>query len=88
MRSRIALHELLVGARDRQRIDVLERGLLEPFRTRRRIHVPTLATWSLLRRLPQPRGRTEIGGLAIRVQRLRREGGAQEKALSKADASC
>jgi predicted nucleic acid-binding protein len=45
--SAVVAHELLVGARDRQRIDALERGLLEPFRTRRRIHVPTLATWSL-----------------------------------------
>jgi|SRR6185312_9079054 len=45
--SAVVAHELLVGARDRQRIDTLERGLLEPFRTRRRIHVPTLATWSL-----------------------------------------
>lgn len=45
--SAVVAHELLVGARDRRRIDALERGLLEPFRTRRRIHVPTLATWIL-----------------------------------------
>lgn len=45
--SAVVAHELLVGARDRRRIDALERGLLEPFRTRRRIHVPTLATWNL-----------------------------------------
>jgi len=45
--SAVVAHELLVGARDRRRIDSLERGLLEPVRTRRRIHVPTLATWNL-----------------------------------------
>lgn len=45
--SAVVAHELLVGARDRRRIDALERGLIEPFRTRRRIHVPTLATWNL-----------------------------------------
>ena len=45
--SAVVAHELLVGARDRRRIDALERGLFEPFRTRRRIHVPTLATWNL-----------------------------------------
>ena len=45
--SAVVAHELLVGARDRRRIDALERGLLEPFRSRRRIHVPTLATWNL-----------------------------------------
>lgn len=45
--SAVVVHELLVGARDRRRIDALERGLIEPFRTRRRIHVPTLATWNL-----------------------------------------
>lgn len=45
--SAVVAHELLVGARDRRRIDALERGLLEPFRIRRRIHVPTLTTWNL-----------------------------------------
>lgn len=45
--SAVVLHELLVGAKtlgDRRR---LEQGLIEPFRTRRRIHVPTLATWTM-----------------------------------------
>ena len=45
--SAVVAHELLVGARTRHRLGVLERGLLEPFRTRRRIYVPTLATWKL-----------------------------------------
>ena len=45
--SAVVAHELLVGALTRDRQEALERGLLEPFRTRRRIHVPTLATWKL-----------------------------------------
>ncbi len=57
--SAVVAHELLVGARDRRRITALERGLLEPFRTRRRIHVPTLATWSLAAHID--RGLRQLG---------------------------
>ena len=57
--SAVVAHELLVGARDRRRIDALERGLIEPFRTRRRIHVPTLATWNLAAGID--RGLRELG---------------------------
>lgn len=44
--SAVVVHELLVGATtpaDRRR---LLRGLVEPFRTRGRIHVPSMATWA------------------------------------------
>ena len=58
--SAVVAHELLVGARDRRRIDALERGLIEPFRTRRRIHVPTQATWNLAADID--RGLRELGG--------------------------
>lgn len=57
--SAVVAHELLVGARNRRRIDALERGLIEPFRTRRRIHVPTLATWNLAADID--RGLRELG---------------------------
>ncbi|HEX3528652.1 MAG TPA: type II toxin-antitoxin system VapC family toxin [Thermoanaerobaculia bacterium] len=57
--SAVVAHELLVGARDRRRIDALERGLIEPFRTRSRIHVPTLATWALAAAID--RGLRELG---------------------------
>jgi predicted nucleic acid-binding protein len=57
--SAVVAHELLVGARDHRRIDALERGLIEPFRTRRRIHVPTLATWALAAGID--RGLRELG---------------------------
>lgn len=40
-------------------IDALERGLIELFRTRRRIHVPTLATWNLATDID--RGLRELG---------------------------
>jgi predicted nucleic acid-binding protein len=45
--SAVVVHELLVGARTLDRQRDLERGLLEPFRARRRLHVPGLATWEL-----------------------------------------
>lgn len=45
--SAVVAHELLVGARTPDRRRALERGLLEPFRTRGRIHVPGLSTWEL-----------------------------------------
>lgn len=58
--SAVVAHELLVGARDRRRIAALERGLIEPFRTRHRIHVPTLATWNLAAGID--RGLRVLGG--------------------------
>jgi len=45
--SAVVAHELLVGARTLNRQRDLARGLLEPFRTRRRIHVPGFPTWEL-----------------------------------------
>ena len=45
--SAVVAHELMIGARTPDRRRKLQRGLLEPFRTRGRIHVPTLATWEV-----------------------------------------
>lgn len=45
--SAVVAHELLVGARAPDRQRDLTRGLLEPFRARRRLHVPSFATWEL-----------------------------------------
>src|SRR5260370_37795726 len=45
--SAVVVHELLVGARDRHRERALQRALIEPFRTRRRIHVPGARTWEM-----------------------------------------
>jgi predicted nucleic acid-binding protein len=45
--SAVVAHELLVGARALDRQRDLARGLLEPFRARRRLHVPSFATWEL-----------------------------------------
>lgn len=45
--SAVVAHELLVGARTPDRQRDLARGLLEPFRSRRRLHVPSFATWEL-----------------------------------------
>jgi len=45
--SMVVAHELLVGAANDKREKALRRGLIDPFRTRRRIHVPTRQTWEL-----------------------------------------
>jgi len=45
--SMIVAHELLVGAANDKREKALRRGLLDPFRTRQRIHVPTRQTWEM-----------------------------------------
>ena len=45
--SAVVAHELLVGAKSPSRRRDLIRGLIEPFRTRGRVHVPTMATWEL-----------------------------------------
>jgi predicted nucleic acid-binding protein len=43
--SAVVLSELLVGANSRHRERVLRQTLIEPFKSRRRILVPTLQTW-------------------------------------------
>ena len=45
--SAVVVHELLLGAGTPAERRQVERGLVEPFRSRRRLHVPTLATWQL-----------------------------------------
>ena len=46
--SAVVVHELLVGARTPARQRDLTRGLIEPFRTRRRLHTPGFSTsWQL-----------------------------------------
>jgi predicted nucleic acid-binding protein len=45
--SVVVAHELLVGAANNKREQALRRGLLDPFRTRQRIHVPTRQTWEM-----------------------------------------
>ena len=43
--SAVVLSELLVGANSPQRVWTLRRSLIEPFKSRRRILVPTLQMW-------------------------------------------
>ena len=45
--SAVVVHELLVGATTVRRERALRRGLVEPFRVRRRVHVPARQTWML-----------------------------------------
>ncbi len=45
--SAVVVHELLVGANTPGRQRDLTRGLIEPFRTRRRLHTPGFSTWQL-----------------------------------------
>lgn len=45
--SSVVVHELLVGATAPDRRRQVEKGLIEPFRTRGRIHTPGLSTWKL-----------------------------------------
>ena len=45
--SVVVAHELLVGAASTTRERSLRRGLIEPFRTRQRLHVPTRQTWEM-----------------------------------------
>jgi predicted nucleic acid-binding protein len=45
--SAVVVHELLVGAQTPAHRRQVERGLIEPFRSRRRVHAPTLGTWAL-----------------------------------------
>jgi len=45
--SAVVAHELLVGAANAARERSLRRGLLEPCRTRQRLHVPARQTWEM-----------------------------------------
>lgn len=45
--SAVVIHELLVGAQSPAHRARVHSTLVEPFRARRRIHVPSLATWEL-----------------------------------------
>lgn len=45
--SVVVLTELLVGASSADRERQLRRSIVEPFQSRRRIHVPTRQTWEL-----------------------------------------
>lgn len=45
--SAVVIHELQVGAATPAALKRLERGLVEPFRTRKRLHVPAASTWTL-----------------------------------------
>jgi predicted nucleic acid-binding protein len=60
--SAVVVHELLVGARDQRRERLLRRGIIEPFRARRRIHVPGLRACELAAELD--RRLRARGGLA------------------------
>ncbi len=65
--STVVVHELLVGARDRRRERALQRGVIEPFRARRRMHVPTAQTWELAAALD--RRLRVLGGVEGRLTR-------------------
>lgn len=45
--SAVVVHELLVGAVTSRKEQTLRRQLVEPFRVRRRLHVPARQTWEL-----------------------------------------
>jgi predicted nucleic acid-binding protein len=60
--SAVVAHEIPVGANDANRLRTLERGLLEPFRSRRRLHVPSMRTWELAAEID--RGLRRLGGFA------------------------
>jgi len=45
--SVVVAHELLVGAANARKERSLRRGLIEPFRTRQRLHVPARQTWEM-----------------------------------------
>ena len=60
--SAVVAHEILVGANDANRLRTFEQGLLEPFRSRRRVHVPSLRTWELAAEIDRELRR--LGGFA------------------------
>lgn len=45
--SIVVVHELLVGATTAAKERSLRRGLIDPFKVRRRIHLPNQRTWEL-----------------------------------------
>ncbi len=45
--SAVVVHELLVDATAPDRRRQVEKGLIEPYRSRGRIHTPALSTWEL-----------------------------------------
>jgi predicted nucleic acid-binding protein len=49
--SAVVIHELLVGADNNKVERLLRRGLIIPFQTRRRIHVPGRNTWEIAARI-------------------------------------
>ena len=64
--SAVVASEVLVGALTPDRERTFRRGILEPFRLRRRLHVPTGSTWDRattidrrMRRRPSLRGRLD-----------------------------
>ncbi len=65
--SAVVVHELVVGARDRHRERALRRAIVEPFRARRRIHVPGTRTWELAAELD--RGLRALGGFDASLAR-------------------
>ncbi|MGH2375342.1 MAG: type II toxin-antitoxin system VapC family toxin, partial [bacterium] len=61
--SAVVASEILIGAMTPDRERTFRRGILEPFRLRRRLHVPTWGTWDRatsidrrMRRRPSLRG--------------------------------
>jgi predicted nucleic acid-binding protein len=75
--SAVVAHEILVGADDASRRRAFEQTLLEPFRIRRRIHVPSMRTWELAAEID--RGLRELGGYA---GSLRQRGFANDMLLA------
>lgn len=45
--SAVVVHELLVGAETSRKAQLLQRGIVQPFRARQRLHVPARQTWEL-----------------------------------------
>jgi predicted nucleic acid-binding protein len=45
--SAVVVHELVVGAADKTKVKSLQRGLIAPFRARRRVHAPGSQTWEM-----------------------------------------
>ena len=45
--SAVVAHELFVGAGNASKLRSLQQGLVEPFRARRRLHVPARQTWEM-----------------------------------------
>ena len=45
--SAVVVHELLVGSANAAKEQALRKGIVEPFRVRRRLHVPARQTWEM-----------------------------------------